>query len=124
MTWRNSEVAGRAGKHPDGSAKTREAKVLTLWTAEARDDQGKPMRDPGSITYSAALESAAAQDANPSRSDFRRACTTRSDSPKLHQSTTLRGAGRWFCLDLEHRQGTKRPNHGPGRAVRNWMAEN
>jgi Transposase len=28
------------------------------------------MRDPGSITYSAAIESAAAQDANPARSDF------------------------------------------------------
>ena len=28
------------------------------------------MRDPGSITYSAAIESAAAQDTNPERSDF------------------------------------------------------
>ena len=70
VPMRNSEVAGRAGKQPDGSAKTREAKVVTLWTAEARDDQGKPVRDPGSITYSAAIESAAAQDANPARSDF------------------------------------------------------
>ena len=70
VPMRNSEVAGRAGKQPDGSAKTREAKVVTVWTAESRDDQGKPMRDPGSITYSAAIESAAAQDTNPDRSDF------------------------------------------------------
>jgi hypothetical protein len=70
VPMRNSEVAGRAGKQPDGSAKTREAKVVTVWTAESRDDQGRPMRDPGSITYSAAIESAAAQDANPDRSDF------------------------------------------------------
>jgi hypothetical protein len=67
---RNSEVVDRAGKQPDGSAKTREAKLVTVWTAESRDDQGKPMRDPGSITYSAAIESAAAQDTNPERSDF------------------------------------------------------
>src|ERR1039457_4796767 len=67
VPMRNSEVAGRAGKQPDGSAKTREAKVVTIWTAESRDDQGKPMRDPGSVTYSAAIESAAARDTHPER---------------------------------------------------------
>lgn len=50
-----SEVTGRAGKQPDGSAKTREAKLVTMWTAESRDEEGKPVRDPGSITYSAAI---------------------------------------------------------------------
>jgi hypothetical protein len=30
-------VAGRAGKQADGSAKTREAKVVTVWSAESRD---------------------------------------------------------------------------------------
>jgi len=43
------EVAGRAGKQLDGSAKTREAKVVTLWTAESRDAENKPVRDPGLI---------------------------------------------------------------------------
>jgi hypothetical protein len=70
VPMRSSEVAGRTGKQPDGSAKTREAKLVTIWTAESRDDQGKPMRDPGSITYSAAIESAAAHDTNPERADF------------------------------------------------------
>jgi len=70
VPMRTSEVVGRAGKQPDGSAKTREAKLVTIWTAESRDDQGKPMRDPGSITYSAAIESAATHDTNPERSDF------------------------------------------------------
>jgi hypothetical protein len=70
VPMRTSEVTGRAGKQPDGSAKTREAKLVTIWTAESRDGQGKPMRDPGSITYSAAIESAAAHDTNPERSDF------------------------------------------------------
>ena len=59
VPMRAPEVADRAGKQADGSAKTREAKVVTIWTAESRDKQGKPTRDPGSITYSAAIESAA-----------------------------------------------------------------
>jgi hypothetical protein len=70
VPMRPSEVAGRAGKQPDGSAKTREAKVVAVWTAESRDEEGKPMRDPGSITYSAAIESAAALDTSPQRSNL------------------------------------------------------
>jgi hypothetical protein len=70
VPMRAAEVAGRTGKQPDGSAKTREAKVVTLWTAESHDQDGTPMRDPGSVTYSAAIESAATADTNPDRSDF------------------------------------------------------
>jgi len=70
VPMRAPEVADRAGKQADGSAKTREAKVVTIWTAESRDKQGKPTRDPGSITYSAAIESAATQDTSPELSDF------------------------------------------------------
>jgi len=70
VPMRAPEVADRAGKQADGSAKTRQAKVVTIWTAESRDKQGKPTRDPGSITYSAAIESAATQDTSPELSDF------------------------------------------------------
>jgi transposase len=70
VPMRKSEVADRAGKQSDGSAKTREAKVVTMWTAESRDDEDNPVRDPGSITYSAAIESAAALDTSPERSEF------------------------------------------------------
>lgn len=70
VPMRPAEVAGRAGKQPDGSAKTREAKVVTVWTAESRDEKGTPVRDPGSITYSAAIESAAALDTSLNRSDL------------------------------------------------------
>jgi len=70
VPMRAVEVAGRAGKQLDGSAKTREAKVVTLWTSESRDEENKPVRDPGSITYSAAIESAATFDTSPERSDF------------------------------------------------------
>jgi hypothetical protein len=70
VPMRAPEVAGRAGKQPDGSAKTREAKLVTIWTAELRDGEGKPVRDPGSITYSAAIESAATADTRSELSDF------------------------------------------------------
>src|SRR3989337_2730045 len=58
---RKAEVEHRAGKQPDGSAKTREVKLVTVWSAEGRDAAGTPVRDEGSISYSAALESAAEQ---------------------------------------------------------------
>jgi hypothetical protein len=70
VPMRAAEVAARTGKQPDGSAKTREAKVVTVWTAESRDEQDTPVRDPGSVTYSAAIESAATADTSPDRSDF------------------------------------------------------
>ena len=70
VPMRTPEVADRAGKQADGSAKTREAKLVTIWTAESRDEEGKPVRDSGSITYSAAIESAATLDTSPDLSDF------------------------------------------------------
>src|SRR6266436_3604083 len=70
VPMRTQEVADRAGKQADGSAKTREAKLVTIWTAESRDSEGKPVRDPGSVTYSAAIESAATLDTSPDLSDF------------------------------------------------------
>jgi uncharacterized protein UPF0236 len=84
VPMRTQEVADRAGQQADGSAKTGEAKLVTIWTAESRDAEGKPVRDPGSVTYSAAIESAATLDTSPDLSDFaarvqreasRRGCT-------------------------------------------------
>ena len=70
VPMRAAEVAGRVGKQPDGTAKTREVKLVTVWTAESRDEENKPVRDAGSITYSAAIESAAVPDTSLTRSDF------------------------------------------------------
>ena len=67
---RKQELVDRSGKQPDGSAKTREAKLVTVWTAERRDDEGQPTRDPGSISYSAAIESAATRDTDMQPSEF------------------------------------------------------
>ena len=67
---RKSEQVGRKGKQPDGSAKTREVKLVTVWTAESRDDEGFPVRDAGSVTYSAAIESAATRDTDEHPAEF------------------------------------------------------
>ncbi len=68
---RPSETAGRAGKQPDGSAKTREAKLVTAWTAESRHPQtGRPQRDRGSLSYCGAIESAASRDTDREPSVF------------------------------------------------------
>jgi len=67
---RQQELLGRAGKQADGSAKTREVKLCTLWSAEGRAPDGTPMRDEGSVTYSAAIESAAQRDVDKQPSAF------------------------------------------------------
>lgn len=70
VPMRGSELDGRQGKQPDGSAKTREVKLVTVWSAEGRDDKGTPVRDAGSVSYSAAIESAATRDTDKTLSDF------------------------------------------------------
>jgi hypothetical protein len=65
-----SELEGRSGKQSDGSSKTREVKLCTVWSAEGRDEDGTPMRDPGTVTYSAAIESAAQRDTDKEPSAF------------------------------------------------------
>jgi hypothetical protein len=70
VPMRPSEVEGRAGKQPDGSAKTREVKLVTVWSAEGRATDGTPERDAGSISYSAAIESAAQKDTEATPSAF------------------------------------------------------
>lgn len=52
------EVQGRKGKQPDGTAKTREAKVGCVFTQSKLDEEGKPIRDPVSTTFVSAIETA------------------------------------------------------------------
>ena len=69
---RKSEVEGRCGKQPDGSAKTREAKLAVVWSADTSDKEGRPVRDPGSATYNAAIETIATRDTDPEPAPFAR----------------------------------------------------
>jgi hypothetical protein len=55
-----SELAGRKGKQPDGSAKTREVKLGSIFTQTRCDEQGHPERDFSSTTYVGGFESAEA----------------------------------------------------------------
>jgi hypothetical protein len=70
IPMRATELEGRAGKQPDGSAKTREVKLVTVWTAQSRDKDDVPVRDAGSVSYSAAIESAATPDTAKTLSAF------------------------------------------------------
>jgi hypothetical protein len=51
-------LAGRPGKQPDGSAKTREVKVGCVFTQHGTDADGRPVRDAASTTYLCGLETA------------------------------------------------------------------
>lgn len=70
IPMRAEELVGRLGKQPDGTAKTREVKLCTVWSAESRDARGHPVRDEGSVSYSAAIESAAGQETHDQPSAF------------------------------------------------------
>jgi hypothetical protein len=70
IPMRASELVDRCGKQEDGSSKTREVKLVTVWSAQGRDEDGVPVRDEGSVTYSAAIESAASRDTDKDLSEF------------------------------------------------------
>jgi len=82
---RKEELVNRPGKQPDGSAKTREVKLVTIWSAEGRDKEGTPVRDVGSISYSAAIESAAQKDIDEAPSEF---------AARVEREATRRGFDR------------------------------
>lgn len=69
---RKSETAGRRGKQADGAAKTREAKIAVVWSAESLGKDGAPVRDPDSATHNAAIETAACLDTDTGPPPFAR----------------------------------------------------
>ena len=52
------ELAGRKGKQPDGTAKTREVKLGAVFTQTYCDEEGRPERDYASTTYVGSFEAA------------------------------------------------------------------
>ena len=82
---RAEEVAGRTGKPPDGSAKTREAKVVTVWTAESRDEDalicGILARSPMRLPWKAPLRPTSTPTAPTSPSGSLREATRRGFTP-------------------------------------------
>ena len=55
VPMRKEELEGRAGKQPDGSAKTRMANLGCVFTQHQRDEKGRPVRDYDSTTYVSTL---------------------------------------------------------------------
>jgi hypothetical protein len=55
VPMRQEELEGRAGKQPDGSAKTRMAYLGCVFTQHKTDEKGHPMRDYDSTTYVSTL---------------------------------------------------------------------
>ena len=53
-----AELEGRAGRTEGQPARTREVKLGCVFTQVASDDKGRPVRDPGSTTYTGAIGTA------------------------------------------------------------------
>jgi hypothetical protein len=53
-----SDLKGRKGKQPDGSAKTREVKLGCVFTQTTTDSDGFPIRDPETTSFVGAIETA------------------------------------------------------------------
>jgi hypothetical protein len=59
VPMRPAETQGRAGKGEDGRARTREVKLCCAFTQAGLDEEGRPVRDPGSSSYLATFAPAA-----------------------------------------------------------------
>ena len=119
---RKKETEGRKGKQIDGSSKTREVKLAVTFSADSLDKNGIPTRDKGSVTYNAAIESAATDDLDKNISEF--ACriereTKRRGFDKAERQVILGDGAVWIwnlagelfpnavqIIDLYHAKGT------------------
>ena len=57
VPMRSEELAGRKGKHPDGTAKTRQVYLGCVFTQHRIDEKGHPVRDYQSTTYVSSFQS-------------------------------------------------------------------
>ena len=98
IPMRAEALKGRKGKQTDGSSKTREVKLCTVWSAETLDEEGTPVRDAGSITYTAAIESAAERD-DRTPSDFAQRVEREASRRRFleaHRSVILGDGAAWI----------------------------
>ena len=104
---RREEAEGVRGKGEDGRAKTREAKIIEIHTAEATSPRtGEPQKDVGSETVSCQVDSAAAVGGVSRRSEFAGRLEREAVRAGLHRARELvvisDGAGwiRNVCEEL------------------------
>ena len=116
---RPSEWEGRPGKQPDGSSKTREVKRVPVWSTSPQCDQrGRPLHDPNSVSYSAAIESAATGDTDPEPSAFAQRVDRegrRRGFPEAQRRVILGDGAAWTAPPGWHRLGARasRPHPVP-----------
>jgi hypothetical protein len=84
------EAAGRDGKGEDGRARTREVKLAVFFTQDKLDDEGYPVRDPGSSSYLATFEPASVF------ADLVRAEGIRRGAGHVRQLTILGDGAAWI----------------------------
>ena len=116
---RKTETQGRKGKQPDGAAKTREAKLAVVWSADSRDQDGNPARDPDSVSYNAAIETAAIHDTDTERPPFaNRVLRDRGHPPRQRTPLRRRQGHLWTRNRSRRRRGKAAPRRtrpGPFR---------
>ena len=91
VTTTARETAGREGKGEDGRARTREVKLAVFFTQDDVDDDGYPVRDPGSCSYIATFEPAAVF------GDLVKAEGIRRGADHVRQLTILGDGAAWIC---------------------------
>jgi hypothetical protein len=87
----SKETAGREGKGEDGRARTREAKLAVFFTQDQVDDDGYPVRDRASSSYSATFEPAATFAGLVQAEGIRRG------AGHVRQLTVLGDGAAWIC---------------------------
>ena len=105
---RKTEVEGREGKQPDGATKTREAKIAVVWSVETPDKDGRPVRDPGSATYNAAIETIATRDTDTEPAPFARRII-----PRPGAAASTRRRARSSSATARHGSGTSSTSTSP-----------
>ncbi|MGH3191307.1 MAG: hypothetical protein ACRDOL_29480 [Streptosporangiaceae bacterium] len=91
VTMTAKETAGRQGKGADGRARTREVKLGVFFTQDQVDDDGYPVRDPGSASYIATFEPASVF------GDMVKAEGIRRGADHVRQLTILGDGAAWIC---------------------------
>jgi hypothetical protein len=84
------ETAGRDGKGDDGRARTREVKLAVFFTQDKLNAKGYPVRDPGSASYIATFQPAAAF------ADLVKAEGIRRGADHVRQLTILGDGAAWI----------------------------
>ena len=99
IPMRASALQGRSGKQDDGSSKTREVKLVSVWSGSWCEERNHMIRDPHSVTHVAAIESAQARDTDPLPSKFAQRVereATRREFHQAKQQVVIGDGARWI----------------------------